>query len=75
MSIKEGYVYIGSRIYIEIHQENRLTYYWTKKEFFPSHPIAELMGLKRFQSIHRRIKIAAEESFESVFNRVNYIFH
>ena len=68
-------IYIGIRIYIGLHQENRLTYYWNRKDFSPLYPIAELMGLKRFKSIHQRIRIAPEISFKSVFNRVNYAFY
>ena len=75
MTIAEAYVYFGIRIYMGIHKENRIESYWTKKPFFPFYPISELIGLKRFESIHRRIRLAKdppkEDDFKSVFDRVS----
>ena len=75
MTVDELYISLGIRIYMGVHHENRIDFYWTRKPFFPAHPINKLMSLKRFEAIHRLLRLAAdppeERDFESVFDRVS----
>ena len=75
MTIEEAYIYLGIRIYMGIHQENKIEDHWSLNRYFPNHPANKIMSLMRFQAIHRRIRLAEDppegEDFKGVFDRVS----
>jgi hypothetical protein len=73
MSVGKAYAYLGIRIYIGIYLENQLSHYWREGPFVPSHPIRDVMSLKRFQAIHVAWRLCTDDpddQFEGVFDRV-----
>jgi hypothetical protein len=77
VSLREIYAYIGIRIYIGIHPENQLSHYWRQGPAYPSHPVIDVMSLRRFQAIHRGLRLAGDEEdhpIEGVFDRASQSF-
>ena len=60
---------------MEIHIENRIKFYQIRKPYFPSYLISELIGLRRFELIYKKLRITKDPSngvdFKGVFNRVS----
>ena len=57
MTVKEFYIYLGIRIYIEVHRKNRIDFYQTNKPLFPTHLIKDLIGLRRFKFIYKLLRL------------------
>ena len=75
MTVNKLCIYLEIRIYIGIYIKNRIKFYQIRKPYFPSHPISELIRLRRFELIHRRFRIIKDPpnkvGFKGVFNRIN----
>jgi hypothetical protein len=76
MTVEEGYIYIGIRIYMGLHQENQIVDYWRPATSFRAGhlPIRNTIGLKRFQAIHSAFRLYADDPnihIEGIFDKVS----
>lgn len=75
MTVEEAYGYLGIRIYIGIHKENEARQYWKPGTIaLPSHPVVNVMSLKRYEALHTAFRCCTADSdheFEAVFDRVS----
>lgn len=78
MTVPEAYGYLGIRIYMGIHREDRIPYYWKPgSESWPSHPMPEVMSLRRFEAIHTAFRLCTadpDHDFRAVFDRVRTFY-
>jgi len=70
----EIYQYFGIRIYMTIHIENEIQDYWSIKSNVPIHSIARIMPRDRFQALHRRVRIAGENT-QGPYERVRSLLN
>ena len=56
--------YIAILIYISLHFEQRLESYWSTDPDTPFHILSHHMSLRRFQALHRRLRISCPTNCE-----------
>src|SRR5947209_5431623 len=62
VTVGELYGYLGIRIYMGIHVEDRFEDYWKPGDIaWPAHAITEIMSLRRFQALHVAFRIATAD--------------
>ena len=57
-SVPELRSYLGILIYMGVHEENRIEDYWSTSQDTLFHIISKYMSLRRFQILHRKIRIS-----------------
>ncbi|PVH85756.1 hypothetical protein DL98DRAFT_511305 [Cadophora sp. DSE1049] len=74
ITLAEAYRYIGIRIYIGIHKENKARGYWKPGDLaWPDHALTAVMSLRRFEALHTSFRLCTSDpdhDFEAVFDRV-----
>ena len=77
MTLAEAYRYIGIRIYIGIHKENKAREYWKPGDLaWPDHALTAVMSLRRFEALHTSFRLCTsnpDHDFEAVFDRVSVL--
>jgi hypothetical protein len=67
----EIYLYLATRIYMTLHEDNEIADYWTMKKMTPDHPIAKYLSKDRFQELYMRVRMHGEDAkgpYEKVAN-------
>jgi hypothetical protein len=63
---KELKTYIGILIYMSLHFEPKIIDYWRQDSDTPWHIISSHMSLRRFQALHRRLRVNCPADSEDV---------
>jgi hypothetical protein len=79
VTVAEAYRYIGIRIYIGIHKENKARHYWKPgARAWPDQKVTPVMSLRRFEALHTSFRLCTadpDHDFEAVFDRVSLLFN
>ena len=79
MTVAEAYGYLGIRIYMGIHDENKARDYWKPGSLsWPDHPITAIMSRNRYEAIHTGFRLCTadpEHTLRAVFDRVSLTFN
>ena len=79
VTMPEVYSYLGIRIYIGLHAENDIRFFWkVGLSLWLTHPVSEVISLRWYKAIYTAFQLCTddpEHEFKAVFDRVSLILN